>query len=123
MMEITDTSNSFMDEIPDGEHQFKVVRVVKKYGTNNTPFYLWKLEYDGIEGNQIMLPSLMGDLLRILECKEISPNKFQWDTEDVAGLYFSAVISHEPDKKDPTKRRQNMAQFKKAVLASEDIPF
>lgn len=123
--EITDTNSNFSaKEIPDGPHDFKVISVVKKFGGANKDkaFYVWALEYEGKSGEQALMPNMMGDLLRVLGCKEAEPNKFDWDTEDVVYSKFSAVVSHEPDKKDPSKIRQVMKEFKK-VGAQEEIPF
>jgi hypothetical protein len=123
--ELTDTNSKFSGkDIPDGSHQFKVVSVSKKYGGANKDraFFVWVLGYEGQTGEQVLMPNMMGDLLRILGCKETEPNKFDWDTEDVIYSQFVAVVSHEPDKKDPTKMRQQMKDFKK-IGEQEEIQF
>lgn len=118
MRETTDTANQYTNrDIPDGRYSFKVVSVTKKVGKKNVPFYIWKLDYGIASGEQVLLPSMMGNLLRVLGCTEISPNKFDWDTDAVEGKTFEATVSHEPDKKDPSKIRQQMNEFK------EGIPF
>ena len=130
-IEQTDTSPTYENkQIPDGEHTFKVVRV-KSIIKGTTKLYVWTLEYpaesiaeggirqDTEQGEQVLLPSMMGDLLRVLGCKETSKNKFLWDSEEVVGDTFVATVSHEPDKKDPTKIRQQMTNFKD----DENIPF
>jgi|WetSurMetagenome_2_1015567.scaffolds.fasta_scaffold83267_2 hypothetical protein len=124
--ESTDTSNNYPDkDIPDGEYLFTVQRVIKKYGGANKDkaFYIWTVGYnDSAQGEQILMPNLMGDLLRALGCKESTPNKFDWDTDDVVYSKFTATVSHEPDRKDPNKIRQTMKGFK-AVGKEEDIQF
>ena len=60
-------------------------------------------------------------LLRVLGCKETKPNKFEWDRDLMEGKEFISVVSHDPDKKDPSKIRQNMTEFE--AVKSEDVPF
>lgn len=118
--ESTDTNSTFADrDISDGEHAFTIVDVTKKY-KNETLLYIWKLDYEGKTGSQVLLPSMMGDLLRVLNCKETSPNKFDWDTDDVVGREFVAMVTHTPDKKGVI--RQQMKHFKE-VARKEEIPF
>lgn len=123
--ETTDTSNNFSaKEIPDGTHIFTVLKVTKRYGgpQKDKPFFVWELEYEDKQGEQVLLPNMMGDLLRVLGCKETGPNKFDWDTEDIVNSQFKATVSHSPDKKDPSKIRQEMRDFNKFEAESE-IPF
>jgi hypothetical protein len=111
MQEEIDTTGEYPDnDIPDGTYSFRVkaIRDVKK------GIYAWDLEYEGIVGSQIIPVFMMGDLLRLLGCKEISKNKFLWDKEMLTGQTFTATVSHERDKKDATKVRQQMRDFKKS---------
>ena len=120
MQETIDTASRYNNssDIPDGTYTFEVVTVRKKY-KGEIPFYIWTLEYDkDQEGDQVLLPSMMGDLLRVLGCKEISPKKYEWDPDNMEGKEFIATVSHEPDKKDPSKMRQQMTNFRAA-----DLPF
>lgn len=120
--EITDTTNKYANqEIPDGARIYKVLGVEKKFGKNGGEFFIWKLAYDGGVGEQVLLPNMMGALLRAIGCTETEPNKFDWDTNDQDGKAFSATVSHKPDIKDPTKIRQHMSEFD--VVKSEEIPF
>jgi len=119
MRETTDTNDSYPDrDIPDGTYIFKVESVVKRYGGANKdkPFYSWKFEYEGVKGEQILMPSRMGELLRILGCTETEKGKFEFDTDIVIGKEFKATVSHAPDKKGTM--RQNMTDFK--VSDAED---
>lgn len=126
MRETTDTSNKYGNgkEIEDGQFDFTVVSVKKKYGgkDKNSPFFVWTLTYgvNNEEVEQVLMPNMMGGLLKALSCTEIEPNKFDWDTDAQGGKQFTATVSHEPDKKDPSKIRQKMGDFK-AVEGS--IPF
>jgi hypothetical protein len=110
--EITNTVNNFADyNIKDGQHTFKVLEV---RSMQDGRFYIWKLEYGGdhgLVGEQLLMPNMMGDLLRVLACTEIEPNKFDWETGEQVDKTFSATVSHKPDKKDPTKMRQHMSGF------------
>ncbi len=121
--EQTDTNDSYPDkDIPDGTYEFKVLNVTKKMGGANKdkPFYVWKLEYEGVKGEQVLMPNMMGGLLKALGCMETAPGKFDWDTELVANQVFSAKVTHAPDKKDPSKMRQQMSDFR---AVKEEAPF
>jgi len=121
--EITDTNDSYSDkDIPDGAYNFKVIRVVKKLGGpyKDKPFYIWTLEYEGVQGEQVLMPNMMGGLLKVLGCTEIKPGHYDWDTDLVVNQVFLATVSHKADKKDPSKMRQYMDDFK---AAKEDVPF
>lgn len=123
--ETTDTSNNFSNkDIADGTYTFNVLKVVKMFGgeKKDRPFYIWEVEYADHRGEQVLMPNMMGELFRILGCKETTPNKFDWDTDDVVNMKFTATVSHSPDKKDPSKIRQEMREFRKASEESE-IPF
>lgn len=111
--EITETTNKFADQnIPEGKHRFIVVGPVeKKYGKKGVEFFVWKLQYEGGIGQQVLLPNMMGGLLRALNCPEIEPNKFDWDTNEQEGKAFFATVKHVPDKMDPKIIRQHMGDF------------
>lgn len=120
MRETTDTTSRFADKsIPDGEHVFTVKNVKKKYGGANKdkPFYVWLVSFKGKEGEQVLMPNMMGPLLKAIGCTEIKPGHYDWDTDAVEGKTFKATVSREPDKKDPSKMRQQMANFE------EELPF
>lgn len=120
MRETTDTNNNFPDKnIPDGTYTFKVLSATKKFSKKDNPFYVWKLERDGIACEQVLMPNMMGGLLRAIGCTETAPGKFDWDNEAVDGKTFVATVSHEPDKKDLNIMRQKMGDFK----ADESVPF
>ena len=121
MRETTDTNDNYPDrDIPDGTYEFKVINVAKRYGGANKdkPFYSWKFEYEGIQGEQVLMPNHMGDLLRVLKCTEMEKGKFDWDTELVVNQFFEATVTHEADKQG--KMRQRMSGFK---AVKEDVPF
>lgn len=120
MRETTDTNSNFDNkDLPDGTRTWEIVQVRKQKG-----FYVWLLECEaeGLEGEQVLFPNNMGPLLRLLGCTETSKGVFDWDMDMVEGQKFIATVSHAPDKKDPTKIRQNMTDFKKAEEAA-DAPF
>lgn len=121
--EQTDTNDNYPDkDIPDGSYDFKVLGVKKKYGGQNKdkPFYIWSLEYEGVKGEQVLMPSTMGGLLSALGCQESKPGVYEWDTELMVNQIFSATVTHVKDKKDPSKIRQQMTDFKKV---QEEAPF
>lgn len=127
MQETIDTRGQFDTSIPNGEREFRVEEVLRKE-KGKTVLYIWKLSFDGEEeresGEQVLLPSMMGDLLRVLGCEETAPmsKKFTWDRDALPGKYFIATVGQEPDKKDPTKIRQQMTGFKKSEKTDE-TPF
>lgn len=109
-----DTTNQFeKTPIPDGDHEFKiefVERVDKVPG-----LYEWTLEAeDGNTYMQGLFANEMGDLLRVLGCKETSKNKFTFDTMMLEKMCFKASVSHIPDKKKPEIIRQKMMGFAKS---------
>lgn len=120
--EQTDTNDSYPDkDIPDGTYEFKVISCQKKFGGKNKDkaFFVWKLQYEDLKGEQVLMPNKMGGLLKVLGCTEDKPGHFDWDTDAVEGKEFKATVSHAPDAKDPTKIRQEMGDFKEAT----GIPF
>ena len=115
-MESTDTNGMYPDKnISDGKHTFTIKKVVGKplggaYG------YVWTLEEEGKTYEQVLFGNMMGGLLKVLGCSETSPGKYEWDTDAVTGKTFSTKVSHSPDKKNPSKMRQQMTDF-------DEIPF
>lgn len=122
MRETTDTNysggNYSSRDIPDGEHLLTVKSVERKT-KGTTVFYIWRFDM----GEQVLLPSMMAGLLRALGCTEGEPGKFDWDTDAQDGKQVWAVVSHKPDKKDPTKIRQHMGDFRKADSETAEVPF
>jgi hypothetical protein len=125
MNEIIDTRGQFDSSLPDGERDFRVENI-RKIEKGPTTLYVWELSFDGAGeqewGEQVFLPSMMGNLLRLLGCEEISPKKFKWDPQLLVGRQFVATVSRHPDKKKPEVIRQEMDGFKKSDKESE-IPF
>lgn len=120
--EITDTNSKYANkELPDGRNCFKVESIEKKYGQKGGEYFVWKLSHTSGEGEQILLPNMMGALLKALGCQEIEPGKYDWDTFEQYGKFFMATVSHKPDQKDPTKVRQHMSDF--AKYEDAQIPF
>jgi len=116
--EETDTKSQFDDDISDGEHEFMIEEVVAKE-INGKKAYEWKLDYKDeneqlAEGKVLTWPNQIKELLRILGCEEYETDKFRWDTVMQKGKWFFATISHDPDKKNPSKIYRNMKDFKKS---------
>jgi hypothetical protein len=121
-VEMTDTANKYANkDLPDGTGLFRVNGVEKKYGKNGGEFFIWKLQFKGGEGEQVLLPNMMSGLLKVLGCEEVEPNKFRWDTNEQDGKTFEATVSRKPDLKDPNKIRQHMGDFK--AVQDDLIPF
>lgn len=118
--ENTDTNSDFKnDPLPDGRRTFKVVSV-RKHMKGDTKMYFWELSHKDGEGTQLLLPSMMGGLLRVLGCTETRKNEFDWETELMEGKSFDATVSHGVDKNGVM--RQNMTDFAKSK-ETDDIPF
>lgn len=116
--------NPKVNLIPEGTHMFRVIgEVKKKYGGENKDkeFYIWTLDYGKGTGDQIFMPNMQGDLLRILGATEYEPNHYEWDTTQFDYKTFIATVTHAPDKKDPRKIRSHMGEFKE--VTDETIPF
>ncbi len=118
--EITNTKG-FGGELPDGRNAFRVLSVDKKYGKNNSEFFVWKLQHEKGEGEQLLMPNMMGGLLRVLKCIEAEPEVFNWDTFDQVNKTFLATVSHKPDAKNPNVIRQHMGDF--ADVDPNEVPF
>lgn len=121
--ERTDTTNKYANQaIPEGRRKFIVAGpVVKKYGGKGGEFFIWKLQFDGGIGEQVLLPNMMAELLRVLGCDEPEPNLFDWDTNEQEGKAFMATVKLVADKKDPKIVRQHMSEY--AVIEDSGIPF
>lgn len=121
--EITDTSPKYDNQdLPDGRYEFMIIGdIVKKYGKNGGEFFVATLQHkDGI-GQHLFMTSMLGPLLRAIGIPETEKNKFDWDTTEQAGKRFIGTVSHQPDKKDPSKIRQHMADIVK--VDDNEIPF
>jgi hypothetical protein len=121
MREITNTAGSF-ELIPEGTRNFMVCGEIKKLfvGPNkDKEMFVVPLQFDAGIGEQTFLKNMMGPLLRQLGAKEISPNRFDWDTLEFEGKSFSATVAHKADKNNPDKKRSHMGEIKEAV----EIPF
>lgn len=123
--EATDTNSQFGDNIPDGTYDFEIIQVVRKE-IKGKKAYEWTLEDESneITGKVLTWPSQIGPLLVILGAKEDPNNKghYLWETELMAGKTFKATISHDADKKNPSKVYQNMKDFQPSAQA-EVTPF
>jgi hypothetical protein len=121
--ESTDTNSQFNDDIPNGTYDFKVKKVVRKE-IKGKRAYEWTLNYDEGQGKVLTWPNQVGPLLLLLGAKEDPEKKghYLWETDLMTGKTFKATISHDPDKKNPSKIYQNMNDFKKSE-APEGTPF
>jgi hypothetical protein len=114
--EITSTTGKYESApLPEGRRAFVVASAPeKKYGKNSgAEYFQWKFQYEGGLGDQILLPNMMGGLLKALGCTETGPGVYDWDTSEVEGKAVIATVTISPDKKDPTKMRQRMSDFAK----------
>ena len=98
MMEETDVSGGYNDDIPDGTYNFIIRKVIRKE-VNGMKAYEWKLGYGGGEGKVLTWPNQIADLLPILGAKKQPDGKYLWDTDLVEGKTFKATVTHPTTKK------------------------
>lgn len=95
----TETGRTLVPE----SHYVAMVRDVKEKRVKEYVLYEWSFEAEVNEKpfyfGLTMFSSQMADLLRALGAKEVTTNKFEWDTEDVIGLTVEFNVCHVPDKK------------------------
>lgn len=109
--ETTDTASRYPNkEISDGKHIFIVHKVVGK-ALGGAYGYVWTLEEEGRLYEQVLFGNEMGDLLKILGCKDDGNGKYDWETDEVAGKAFGVIVSHVPDKKKPDVMRQKFGKY------------
>jgi hypothetical protein len=119
--EYTDTNGDFDNEpLPDGRRTFKVLSV-RPHTKGTTKMYFWSLAHKDGEGTQLLLPSMMQELLRVMGATETKKGEFDWETDLMEGKVFDATVSHALDKKGVM--RQNMTEFAKSTVTDDDIPF
>lgn len=122
--EITITKGKFGEPLPEGRRRFVVAGPVeKKYGKKGGEFFVWKLQYEGGIGEQVLLPNMMGGLLRVLGCEETEPDKYDWDTNEQEGKAFIATVKLVPDRDDPKIVRRHMGEYAKVEEDENSIPF
>ncbi len=127
--EITSTKRKFnqFPQIPEGRRRYLVIAPVRKIaGKNDSEFFIWTLQYQNelgetCMGEQMLMPSMMGALLRVLDCLETEPEVFDWDTDEMEGRAFIATATHAPDKKDASIIRVHMSDYATGDL-NEDTP-
>lgn len=79
-----------------------VKKTIKKDGIPRFVLYEWEfsavLKGEGLILKISLFSSQMADLLRALGAVEASPNKFDWDDEEVVGKSISFNLVHVADK-------------------------
>lgn len=96
---VTETGRTL---VPEG-HYVAMINNVKEKNIKEFILYEWSFEsevdnksyYFGIT----LFSSQMSEILRALNCQEISNNKFEWDSEQVIGNTIEFNICHIADKK------------------------
>lgn len=90
MIEEIDTNSNFEHQvIPDGPHHCKVVSTRKI----KTGSYAWSLSYEDGDGEILLFPNQMRDLLKALGCPEGSkPGSYVLNTDITTGGEFDAIF-------------------------------
>ena len=99
--------------VPEG-HYVAMINNVKEKEVKEFILYDWSFEavvedkpyFFGLT----FFSSQMADLLRALNCKEVTKNKFEWDDEEVIGNTIEFNVCHVPDKKGVV--REQMSDIK-----------
>jgi len=96
--------NTGFDKKPQGKYILEVVSIKKKTITGKTSgrtFAAYECNFEVRQCDQelddntlriLYFKSQMGDLLRALEAKEISPDQFEFDTEEVKGKLIECQL-------------------------------
>lgn len=108
--------------VPEGNYTAMINNVKEKDIPGGYTVYEWSFEIE--EGSKSkyfsisMFSSQMADLLRALNCQEVTKNKFEWDDEQVIGNTVEFNICHVADKKGTI--REQMSDIK--LLTQSPIP-
>ena len=126
MPERTDTRRKMFPEVKDCD--FRVSSVPQKFKDDNgRTHYSWEFEAlvnGGLETHkERFFPSQIAPLLRALGCKEVEPDVFEWEREEVQGKHILADIVHESNtkSKDPGKKWPRLKNMR--FLENNGIPF
>lgn len=98
--ELTDTSTNFL--VPENHYEAVIKKAVRK-DVKGFILYEWQFKaiVDGKDFNfKIgLFASQCADILRAIGAKEVSKNKFKWNTDDVENTVLSFNLAHAEDKK------------------------
>jgi hypothetical protein len=119
MREVTDTSGS----LSPGKYKFTVIEEPKKVHMGKATGFEFTFSAVNDNGARCEYKErfpvwLMGDLLKALGQKEVSPGKYDWDTTDVADLAVSAEIVYEDFVKDGITK-----SYPKMKKITTEVPF
>lgn len=100
--------------IPEGHIVAMINNVKEKEIPGGYIIYEWSFECEENGNvkyfNLSTFSSQMVDLLRALNCQEVTKNKFEWDSEEVIGNTIEFNICHVADKKGVI--REQMSDIK-----------
>lgn len=124
-MERTDTMGSELK--PTGRYILTIERVLKssigKEGGPQYPGYKWFFHIDHFDGetditdfNIFMFKSQMAEILRAVDAKEVSPEVFEWEMNDVKGKRIECQLVHVEIK---DKKREQLIEIKKVEKQAE----
>jgi len=103
MPETTDTTG--IELMPKGSYTLSIEKVFKteigKEKGPKYPGYKWFFHVDNSDAdpertdfNLFMFKSQMGDLLKVLGCKEVKDGVFEWELTDVVGAVIDCHMAH-----------------------------
>ena len=111
--------------IPEGHIVAMITNVKEKEIPGGYIVYEWSFEAE--EGDKAkyfsmsMFSSQMADLLRALNCQEVSKNRFEWDDEQVIGNTIEFNIVHVADKKGVIREQMSDIKLLTAAPVKQDI--
>lgn len=96
---ITDTRSKQMEA---GKYHFEVVAMPVQVAAGD--FLKWQFEFRVVGSNDKPIKmsyfdNQVGELLRAVGCKEVEPEIFDWEPEQVYGRLFEAELFYEEDAK------------------------
>lgn len=96
----TDTSGRNLT--PEGHYEATIHKIFRKEPKG---FIIYEWSFEALVNEKPfyftlgMFPSQMGELLRALGAKEVTPHKFDWDDEEYIGVTVAFNLCHIADKK------------------------
>lgn len=124
-MERTNTNSYELKQ--KGNYLLEIEKVIKKSigkeGGKQFPGYEWTftvrqcdVELDNNNLKMFMFKSQMGDILRAVGAKELSPGDFEWDMNAVKGKLIKCYLTHQDVK---GQLRESLIEIK---IHPENVP-
>lgn len=111
--------------LPESHYVAMINNVKEKEIPGGYIVYEWAFESEESDKtkyfNISMFSSQMADLLRALNCKEVSKNRFEWESEQVIGYTIEFNIVHVADKKGVVREQLSDIKLLTQIPKKDDI--